>query len=219
MKTFIINYKAYKEGIDNGIEIAIASREAAEKHKADIILAVPFTLCRGAAKITKSISQGIDPVEPGAFTGKVSWYEILKSGCKGSLINHSENRMPFEEVEKAVKLCKLNSLESYVCVSSPDEVESVARLNPTAISYEPSELIGAALKGDGASVVTKEKAVQEFVKMVKDNSGSFALIGAGIKDAVDVKKAIELGCDGILVSSVIMKGDFRKKIEELAGAL
>lgn len=219
MKTFIINYKAYKEGIDNGTEVALTAKQAAEKFNVDIIVAVPFTFCRGAAKITKAIAQGMDPVEPGAATGKVSWYEIFKSGCKGSLINHAENRKPMTEVEKIITVCKVNSLLSYVCVASLEEAKLIAKLNPTAISYEPPELIGAAVKG-GVSVATaKEATVKDFVGIVHDNSDSLALIGAGIKDAADVKKSVELRSDGILVASVIMKGDFHKKIEELAGAL
>jgi len=219
MKTFIINYKAYKEGIDNGTEIALAAKQAAEKFNVDMIVAVPFTFCRGAAKITNAIAQGMDPIEPGAATGKVSWYEIFKSGCRGSLINHAENRKPMAEVEKIIALCKVNSLLSYVCVASLEEAKLIAKLNPTAISYEPPELIGAAVKGGVSVATSKEVTVKEFVSIVHDSSDSLALIGAGIKDAADVRKSIELGSDGILVASVIMKGDFRKKIEELAGAL
>lgn len=220
MKTFIINYKAYREGIDKGTEIALASRQLADKFNVDIILAVPFTFCRGAAKITKAIAQGMDPVEPGAFTGKVSWYEIFKSGCEGTLINHAENRLPMKDIEKLVALCSLNSLKSYVCVASLEEASAVARLNPTAISYEPTELIGAAMEEGGVSVANaKEEIVRDFVALVHGNSSSMALIGAGIKNAADVKKSVQLGSDGIIVSSVIMKGDFKDKIGELAGSL
>lgn len=220
MKTFIINYKAYKEGIDRGTEIALAARQMADKFDVDIIIAVPFTFLRGAAKITKAIAQGIDTAEPGAFTGKVSWYEILRSGCKGSLINHAENQISMKDIEKLVAICKLNSLQSYVCVKSLEEASLVAKMNPTAISYEPPELIGAAMASGGVSVATaNEKIVKDFVTLVHGASDSLALIGAGIKDSADARKSVELGSDGIVVASVIMKGDFEKKIEELAGSL
>lgn len=220
MKTFIINYKAYKEGVDNGIEIALAARETSERLKLDVVVAVPFTLCRGAAKLTRAIAQKIDPIEPGASTGHVSWYEIARSGCKGSLINHAENRMAMGDVRKAVGICKNNGLESYVCVASLDEAREVARMNPTAVAYEPPELIGAAVKGLDVSVTTAdERIVREFVELVHGLSDSLALIGAGIKDANDVRKGVELGSDGVMVSSIIMKGDSRSKMEELAAAL
>lgn len=219
MKTFIINYKAYREGIDRGIEIAMAAGQISKRSGVDVIAAVPFTLCRGAAKLAKAIAQHMDPIEPGAATGHVSWYEIASSGCRGTLINHSEDRMEMDGISKVVELCKANGLESYVCVESLEVAEEAARLNPTAIAYEPPSLIGAAMSG-GVSVATAdERIVREFVELVHESSGSLALIGAGIKDAVDGRRSVELGSDGILVSSAIMKGDSRRKIEELAASL
>jgi triosephosphate isomerase (TIM) len=216
MKTFIINYKAYKEGIDKGIDIAMASRAIAERLGVEIIVAVPFTLCRGAAKITKAIAQRIDPVDVGAFTGHVSWYEISRSGCVGALINHSENRASFDDTKKSVEFCAGNSLKSYVCVESLEEVRKVLDLSPTAVVYEPRSLIG----GDLSVSLAQPGIVRDFVEMVHRRRGVLALIGAGIKDSKDVEKAVELGCDGILAASGVMKAqNYRKKIEELAGAL
>lgn len=219
MKTLIINYKAYREGIDSCLDIARTAHEAALGHGVDVITAVPFTLCKEAASAGKAIAQGMDTVEPGAATGHVSWYEIQKAGCIGSLINHAENRIAAEEVRRTVEICRANSLLSYVCVANMEEAREVSQMNPTAISYEPVELIGSAMKG-GASVATADaSAVKKFTDLVHGYSGSLALIGAGIKNADDVRKSVELGSDGILVSSVVMKGDFRSKIDELAGSL
>lgn len=216
MKTFIINYKAYKEGIDKGIDIAMASRSIAERLGVEIIVAVPFTLCRGAAKITKAIAQRIDPVDAGAFTGNVSWYEISKSGCVGTLINHSENRIDFKDMKKLVGLCSDNSLKSYVCVENLEEARKVIALNPTAVIYEPKSLIG----GEFSVSMAQPEIVKDFVEAVHEKKGVLALIGAGIRNPEDVERAIELGCDGILAASGIMKSqDYRKKIEELAKPL
>lgn len=215
MRTFIINYKAYREGIDRGIEIAMASRELADKLKIDIIVAVPFTLCRGAAKITRAISQGLDPIEPGAATGRVSWYEISKSGCVGALINHSENRMEMRDVEKVVSICKENSLLSYVCVESMVEARKVVGFGPTAISYENPSLIG----GKKSVAEAEPGMVKEFVELIHNGCDSSALIGAGINSGADVKRCVDLGSDGILVASAVMKGGFKEKIDELGREL
>jgi len=46
------------------------------------------------------------------------------------------------------------------------------------------------------------------------------LCGAGIVSGEDVKKAVELGADGVLVASSIVKAqDWEAKIRELAGSL
>ncbi len=215
MATLIINYKAYKEGIDNGIEIAMEARRAAEKFGVEIIVAVPFTLCRGAAKITRTISQGIDPVDPGAFTGHVGWYEIMKSGCIGSLVNHAEKRMGIGEIGKAVEMCRKGGLLSFVCVKDLVEAGEVLKFSPTAVAYEPVPLIGSGRSVSGA----EPGIVREFNEKVHGSGSSLALVGAGVSGPEDIRKGVELGSDGFLVASAVMKGDFRTKIGELAAAL
>ncbi len=215
MKTLIINYKAYREGIDSGIEIAIEARHASEKFGVDIIVAVPFTLCKGAAKITRAISQSIDPVDPGASTGHVGWYEIKKSGCLGSLINHAEKRTSMDDVKRAVGMCKENGLLSFVCVRDQKEADEVLKLEPSAVAYEPASFIGSGVSVSGAEPET----VSEFCKRVHLHGSPLALVGAGVSNAEDVRKCMELGSDGVLVASAVMKGDFKAKISELAAAL
>ncbi len=57
----------------------------------------------------------------------------------------------------------------------------------------------------------------EFCDIVKNGSKSLPLIGAGIKTADDVRKSVELGSEGILVASGVMKAkDIKKMISELA---
>jgi len=46
------------------------------------------------------------------------------------------------------------------------------------------------------------------------------LCGAGIVTGEDVKSAVRLGADGVLVSSSVVKaGDWRSRLMELAGSL
>ncbi|MCL4406555.1 triose-phosphate isomerase [Candidatus Parvarchaeota archaeon] len=89
-------------------------------------------------------------------------------------------------------------------------------MQPTAIAYEPPELIG----GDISVSSSKPEIVKEFCDIVKSGSASLPLIGAGIKTPEDVKKSVELGAEGILVASGVMKSkDFESEIEGLAAPL
>ena len=97
MKTFIINYKAYEEAFTKEIEIARASAEISKKKGVDIIVSPPFTELRETSKIAKTIAQGIDEVEPGAFTAHITWYEVKSSGAVGTLLNHSEERYSYSK--------------------------------------------------------------------------------------------------------------------------
>ncbi len=224
MKTFIINYKAYEEAFTKEIEIARASAEISKKKGVDIIVSPPFTELRETSKIAKTIAQGIDEVEPGAFTAHITWYEVKSSGAVGTLLNHSEERysyskggaIAYPELKKAIDLCKQNGLKTYVCVQSTDEAREIAKFEPTAIAYEPPELIG----GDISVSSAKPEIVKEFCDIVKNGSKSLPLIGAGIKTSEDVKKSVELGSEGILVASGVMKAeDTKEVISELAEAL
>ncbi|MCL5009544.1 MAG: triose-phosphate isomerase [Candidatus Parvarchaeota archaeon] len=224
MKKFIINYKAYTEAIDKGLEIASAASKISEDTGVDIIVAPPFTLIKEIAKTTKTITQGLDEVEPGAFTAHVTWYEIKKSGAVGTLLNHSERRysyskggpIAYQELKKAVDFCRQNGLETYVCVQNIEEAEKVLKFRPTSIAYEPPELIGGNVSVSSA----RPDIVKEFCDLVKAQAGVLPLIGAGIKTAEDVKKSVELGSEGILVASGVMKSnDFRSAIIDLATPL
>lgn len=172
----VINYKAYAEGIDKGIEIAHAAKEAAVLYGVEVVVAAPFTLCRETSRITSTIAQSIDPIEPGAFTGRVGGYEIRNAGCSGALINHAENRKSEEEIAACVASCKKNTLESYVCVGGLGEAARAIALGPSAVAYEPRELIGS-----GRSVsMARPELVGDFASMIKKGSDTIALAGAGI---------------------------------------
>ncbi len=223
MKSFIINYKTYTEGVDSGLDIAKAASDVAKKMGIDVIVAPPFTLLRETSKIVNTIAQSIDDADPGAFTAHISWYEIKKSGSIGTLLNHSEDRytskdgeIDYKRLGKVIDACKRNGLLTYVCVQNVSEAEKVLKLEPTAIAYEPPELIG----GDISVSTAKPEIVKEFCEVVKKGSGVLPLIGAGIKTANDVKASIELGSEGILVASgVMMAKDFKTAILELASPM
>ncbi len=224
MKKLIINYKAYREGIDHGEGIAKIANTVAKKFNVDIIVSPPFTMLKELSKMCKTIAQGVDEIDPGAFTGHVSWYEIKQSGAMGTLLNHSEERcidskngaIVYSALKKAIDLCTQNGLETYVCVQNINEALEVCKMDPTAIAYEPPELIGGIISVSDA----QPEIVKEFIELVNKNCSSIPLIGAGIKTAADVKKAVELGSAGILVASGVVKSkDLKSAISELAEPL
>ncbi|MDP8012742.1 MAG: triose-phosphate isomerase [Nanoarchaeota archaeon] len=220
MGILIINYKSYKEAVDDGLSIAEAAKEVSKELNVKIILSPPFTMLKDIARISPSIAQGMDLEEPGAHTGHVSWYEIKKSGAVGVLLNHSENRIAskdgkidYEKLSSLIHLCLDHGLDAYVCVENIEEAEKVVSFNPTAIAYEPPELIG----GNISVSTAKPSVVRDFCNTVKKASNSLALIGAGIKSGEDVRKSLSLGADGVLVASGIIKAkDFSAAIRELS---
>jgi len=106
--------------------------------------------------------------------------------------------MPLWQISETVKRLKALRLVSVVCVENLDELKKVKALKPDAIAVEPPELIG----GDVSVSTAEPELVSDAVKI----SGNIPLlVGAGIKTGDDVRAAIELGSEGVLVASGVVK--------------
>jgi len=107
---------------------------------------------------------------------------------------------------------------SVACGDTPEAAASVGLLGADVIAVEPPELIGTGIPVSKA----RPEVVRSSVELVKEKLGLRAplLVGAGITSGDDARRSIELGADGVLVSSAVMKApDPGSKIAELAEAL
>jgi len=89
--------------------------------------------------------------------------------------------------------------------------------SPNFIAVEPPELIG----GDMSVTTADPDIVSGSVETVKDiNKNVKVLCGAGVKNGRDVAKSIELGAEGVLLASGIVKAkDKESVIRDLASGL
>ena len=214
LPVLIVNLKEYDEVLGNSpLKFAQAAKRLSKKHNVTILIAPPDPLIDNTAEITLTLSQHLDPFEPGAHTGALIAKEIKKLGAIGSLINHSEKRIPLDDINKCVDLCKEYELVSVVCVQNCEEAGELAMSKPDFIAIEPPELIG----GEVSVSTAKPEIIRNSVDCIKKVSpNTEVLCGAGVKNREDVKKAIELGAKGILVASGVVKSpDIEKAMEEL----
>lgn len=214
----VINLKSYIETIGKrGLELLEAAEKVAEEYGIDIAIAPQFTdiyLLSKNSKKVKIFAQHIDPIEPGAYTGHVLPEAVKEAGAVGTLINHSEKPMKIIDIEKAINIAKRLGLITVVCANDSIVGAAIAKFNPDYVAVEPPELIGT-----GISVSTaRPEIVINSVKMIKEiNSNIKVLVGAGISNKEDVKKALEFGAEGVLLSSAVTKANnFYEKIKELA---
>src|SRR3989304_5851014 len=106
------------------------------------------------------------------------------------------------DMVKVIKLAKKENLVSCVCTSNPPISAAVASLNPDIISIEPPELIGTGVAVSKA----QPEAVTNTIRLVrKVNNEAVILCGAGISPREDVTVALNLGTQGVLVASGIVK--------------
>ena len=218
-RLFLINFKNYTEiSAERTVSLALAAQKAAKTLNVEIVVAPPQP---SIAIVKQSVDipvfcQHIDDAEAGQSTGFFI-PEMAKSyGAAGSIINHSEHRLSYVVISNLVQRLKQLSMTSVVCAQTPKEVAELAKLNPDFIAIEPPELIGSG------KAVSKEspKIIQDSIKSAAQSSKYTKLIcGAGIVDQSDVTAALQLGVEGILVASGIVKSySWYEKILELGSA-
>jgi len=220
MSIIVVNAKAYKEGIGkNAVKLAKIMEKVGNEYDINMAIAVqPSDIFMVANEVAIDIfSQHVDAIDYGSYTGWISPYAIKEAGAKGSLLNHSEHRMKIEDISKAIKTAKEIGLEIIACASNVEITKAIACFNPNYVAIEPPELIG----GDISVTKAKPSIVKNAVEAVKEiNKDIKVLCGAGIKSSEDVSKAVELGADGILVASGIVKAkDKEKVLDEMAKAM
>lgn len=207
----VVNFKAYSESAgERGVKIAKICEKVALESKKEIIVC-PQT--PDLSLISKEVSipvfsQHIDPVEPGSRTGHIT-LESVKRYVSGTLINHSEKRMKIADIDYIAKKCRKNGIKSIVCTNNVSVSMACSVLDPDYIAIEPPELIGGDISVTSASPEIVENAVKNIKKI---NPSVKVLCGAGIKTGEDVKKAIELGAEGVLLASGVVKAKDPEKV-------
>ncbi len=211
----LINFKTYEESTGkNAVKIAKAAEKVSQETGQKII-AIPqaLDLKEVAKKVGIEVyAQHVDEKDYGAFTGSMVIESAKQAGAKGSIINHSENRIPMEKIQKIVEKAKQQQFTIVVCVQNLEEAKKVDEFKPDYIAYEPPELIG----GNISVSTAKPEVIQDIVKSVSTP----VIVGAGVKNMQDVKKSIEMGAKGVLVASGVVKSKrVKKAIKELAEGL
>ncbi len=212
-----INLKTYSTAIGmNAVKIAKAAEDVSKAYGCEIFLCVMPTdlrMIKASVSSIKIFAQHMDPVEEGAFTGHITPVALKDAGADGVMLNHSEKRLRLDHIDKCVSLAIKYGLKTLICANTPLEVKAVACFDVDMVAVEPPELIGGKVSVSTA----KPEIVKSTVKMVREvNRYTKILVGAGIKNNLDVRKSMALGADGVLLASAVAKSqDPRKAIENL----
>ncbi len=206
----ILNYKTYLESSGNNALNLARDLESASEESGIMMVACPqagdiYRVCESTS--LPVYAQHIDAVSPGSHTGANLIQTLIEAGASGSLINHSEKRMELADIDEVVQLCSQFKIKSCVCTNNLATSQAAAQLNPDAVAFEPPELIGTGIPVSQ----TQPEVVADTVESVKAiNKNIKVLCGAGITDGDDMKAAIELGADGVLLASGIIKAESPK---------
>ncbi len=216
----VLNEKAYVESAGaQGLRLAqICEQVAAEEEVSIVICPQQVDLAKVAAAVQiPCFAQHVDAVEPGSQTGFVTLESVKGAGAAGTLVNHSEHRLKIAEIDSIVTKAASLNLLTIVCTNNLAVSRAVAELKPYAIAVEPPELIGsgrAVSKVDPAIVADTVKAVKRVA------NDCIVLCGAGVTNGEDVRAALELGAEGVLLASGVVKAkDQKAALRDLAAGL
>ncbi|HKG31251.1 MAG TPA: triose-phosphate isomerase [Nitrososphaeraceae archaeon] len=214
-----MNFKNYLEvSAYHTIKLAKLAEQIADNLRIEIVLAPPQPSLSAVIQNVKLpvICQHVDDSQVGSTTGFFV-PEIAKSyGAVGSLINHSEHRLNNKNIRNLIERLHQLNMFSVVCAQTAQEVAELADLSPNFIAVEPPELIGS---GKAVSKVNPLIIIDSLQALAKNSMSTKMICGAGITDKSDVISALELGAEGILVASSVVKAkSWSEKLFDLASA-
>jgi triosephosphate isomerase len=183
-----------------GITIAVAV-DAADIYHVRMAVRIPV------------FAQHVDADAPGAHTGAILPEAVKEAGAIGTILNHSEKKLPPSVLKKTIERASKAGLLTLACAATPAEAKKIDALKPDMIAIEPPELIGGKV-----SVSTAKPEV--ITKTSKEVKHAPVLCGAGIRTKEDVAKAMKLGAYGILVASgVTLAKNPEKVLKDFASAM
>jgi triosephosphate isomerase (TIM) len=210
--TIVLNVKTYTEATaQSALEIAMLMDKISKETNASMAIAVQATdIAFCAEKVSIPVwAEHIDPIKPGSHTGWTLPEAVKAAGAVGTLINHSEHRLILADVDTCITRAKELGLDNIVCSNNVATSKAIAAFGPNFVAVEPPELIGGDISVTTADPGIVSKSVEAVKKI---NANVKVLCGAGVKNGRDVSKAIELGADGVLLASGVVKATDKEKV-------
>lgn len=211
-----INFKTYKEATGiRAVELVRILSLCQAETKIPVIPVVQATDIRSCMIATNYNvwAQHVDSAEQGQNTGWVTAEAVAQAGAVGTFLNHSEHKLLDKELKAAFERASSMALDTLIFASDLKELEKVVKLKPTYVAYEPPELIASK---ETSVAKAKPNVIKKAVEIAK-KAGVPLIVGAGVKDADDVKTSLKLGAIGVVVSSAVaLAEDPKKAVLELA---
>ena len=200
----IVNFKIYELATgEDALRLAKIHEKVAKEMDVSIGIAVnALDLAKVAEGVDIPVfAQHIDPIAYGSGTGHIVPERVKEIGAYGTILNHAERKLDDDVLSKSIERAKGLGLFTVVCAETPERGKEIAEnYNPDLVAVEPPELIG----GDLSVSKSEPLIVERAVKLIGSEK---TLVGAGVKDAEDVKIALDLGAQGVLLASGVTKSD------------
>lgn len=247
-KLILANWKMYKtlEEIKAFANEFFKSMESVSD-KAEYGIAVPSIYLVQAREIFKGvniIAQDAHYKKEGAFTGNISYSQLLDCNIHGSIIGHSERRQMFNETDEVVNLktkallennmqvilCIGETLEEYEAKKSFDVIWSQTQkalngvtkdeMKKLVIAYEPVWAIGTGKVPTGQEVDLLIGQLRTKLESLYDKeiaANTKILYGGSVNDKNALEFFAQKNIDGALVGSFALNPTNFVKLIEIGG--
>lgn len=201
----LLNYKTYPSAVgQKAVDLTRALERAAAGKRVSLGVAPQAVDLHRVAQATHLpvLAQHVDSLPPGNGTGSTLVEGVKEAGAVGSLLNHAERRLQLAELSASATRLAQAGLVRVLCTDTVATTRAAAALRPEFLAIEPPELIGGEV-----SVTTADPGiVRDSVRAAKETAPQArVLCGAGVKTGEDLRKALELGAEGVLLASAVMK--------------
>jgi len=205
MTLIVLNFKTYRESTGSeALRLAQICEDISRDYGVQIVIVPQVADIWAISKAVKIpvYAQHVDGVGYGGFTGHVTAASLKAAGAAGSLINHSERRLTLADIEASCAAARRSGLQTVICTNNEATTAAAAALSPEYVAIEPPELIGTGVSVSKADPGIIERSVLAVKKV---NPGVKVLTGAGISTGECVRIALDLGTDGVLLASGVVK--------------
>jgi len=212
-----LNFKCYLEATGpKAVQLAKYAQQASEKFGVLVAVAPQAADLRLVSQQVKVpvFAQHIDAIAAGSHTGHLLAESAQEAGASGVIINHSERRLRADVVEDTIARAKGLGLATAVCANTSGIAEAISTLRPDMVAVEPPELIGSGVAVSKA----KPEIITDTVSRIRRVNGEVMILcGAGITSGDDVREALRLGTQGVILASGVVKAKNQlAAIEDLA---
>ncbi len=216
----ILNLKAYPESVGPGaLRLGKLLQRLGERRGVPTALAASAPDLGTLARLLTIpvLAQHADDAPPGPRTGWMVPSALGAAGVRGSLLGHSEHPLSDRELPGVVRRLKASGLASVICAGEDRQAILRARqCHPDYLAVEPPELIGGHVSVSAARPEIISRAVRGIRRASRKTR---VLCGAGIHNGEDVRRALELGAEGVLLASAVTLSPTPERVlrELLAG--
>jgi triosephosphate isomerase len=185
-------------------ELARAAGAAAIESGVTVVLTVPTALISPIADLGSGIlvfAQGMDVDSPGTSVGRVTAESLVDAGADGVMLNHDSNPLDDETLARTVSRAHSVGLQTIVVAGTTEDAVRFAALGPSAVLFEPPELIGTAGDAPRHWIIAANDAVRRAHPAV-------LMMHAGGVSSPDIARLImATGADGTGSTSGVLTAE------------